>query len=265
MLASATIIGRAHRLRQQNSHDFAITHTTQNGITIGLVLDGCGSKFKQGKQSYPSQNEVGAKLLGTFVMRHLAAELNKSQDISATIDSLYPAALSFLHNILNLYSFDDMQKQQFVYTNLLCTMVGFVLKEDTAVFFWRGDGWLIHNDTLIDLDTNNHPDYLAYDLLNTPKGLQTKSIPSSAIACIGVATDGWSEQLLNELAPQKNDIMLQRWVNSQAKHAPNFEDDASIAIYWNELSVRDEARGSKGVHAPQPLISPAPNPQPPTS
>ena len=234
MLASATIIGRAHRLRQQNSHDFATTHTTQNETTLGLVLDGCGSKFKNGKQLYPSQNEVGAKLLGTFAMRYLAAELNKGEDISATIDSLYPAALSFLHDIIDLYSFAELEKQQFVYTNLLCTMVGFVMREDTAVFFWRGDGWLIHNDSVIDLDSNNHPDYLAYDLLHEPKGLQTKSIPSSELKRIGVATDGWSEQLLNELTPQKNDVLLQRWVNSQAKHAPNFEDDASIAIYWNE-------------------------------
>ena len=263
MLATASIVGRAHRLRQQNCHDFAQTCTTENGHQIGLVLDGCGSKFKDVAGTHVSQNEVGAKLLGAFVIRYLAEQLTDTTPMQ-TIENLYDAAHNFLTNLLDLYAFDEPSKRQFVYTNLLCTMVGFVMKEDTAVFFWRGDGWLIHNDTLTDLNANNHPDYLAYDLFNERKGLHTKTVTLPEIHRIGVATDGWDESLLTELTPQKNEIMLQRWVNVQAKQAPNFEDDAAIAIYWNMNHAEDEGRRRRGEKFPSPQ-PPIPDPQPPTS
>lgn len=235
MLATAAIIGRNHRLKQQNCQDFTAVSTLPNNTTIGLVLDGCGSKFKNENSTHSSRNEVGANLLGEFAIQFLSHQLTENSNPQAVVDGLYDASLQFLTEILALYNFaHDAAKHQFVYTNLLCTLVGFVAREDTAVFFWRGDGWLIHNDTLTDLNSNNHPDYLAYDLLSgAAKGLHTKTISLPEITRIGVASDGWSAPLLNQLTAPQNSITLQRWVNVQAKQAPHFEDDAAITIYWN--------------------------------
>ena len=62
MLNDAAIIGRTHRLTHQNCHDAAYTGAPQPGYAFGLVLDGCGSKYRKGGQASSSHNEVGAKL-----------------------------------------------------------------------------------------------------------------------------------------------------------------------------------------------------------
>ncbi len=235
MLFATTIIGRHHRLKQQNCHDFATTYRCANGHKIGLVLDGCGSKFTDQSGIYYSQNEIGAKLLGKFATRFLAQQLAQHTDIQVAIEHLYKATLSFLSRLLDLYEMKQQAEiKRFLYTHFLCTMLGFVMIGDTAVFFWRGDGWLIYNDTMHELKANNQPDYLAYDLLSEAKGVPTKTVKSSKHKQIGVATDGWSNTLLTELVPQKNEILLQRWMNVHAQQTAHFEDDASIAIYWND-------------------------------
>ncbi len=238
MLATAAIIGRNHRLKQQNCQDFTAVSTLPNNTTIGLVLDGCGSKYKNAHGTHPSHNEVGAKLLGEFAIQFLSQQLMQNENLESIVHDLYDASLRFLTDLLGLYNFaDDTTKYQFVYTNLLCTLVGFVMQENTAVFFWRGDGWLIHNDIVTDLNANNHPDYLAYDLLSgEAKGLHSKTITATNIQRLGVATDGWSAPLLTELTTPQNNIALQRWVNVHAKQTPHFEDDAAIAICWNPRS-----------------------------
>lgn len=271
MLATAAIIGRNHRLKQQNCQDFTAVSTLPNHTTIGIVLDGCGSKYKNEHGTHPSHNEVGANLLGQFATQFLSHQLTHINDTESVIHELSAVSLGFLADLLNLYNFaDDAARHEFVYTNLLCTIVGFVARADTAVFFWRGDGWLIHNDTHTDLNSNNHPDYLAYDLLSSEaKGLHTKTITASEMQRIGAATDGWSTPLLSQLTTPQNSITLQRWVNVQAKQAPHFEDDAAIAICWPNASGSqslqsrgDEEQGRRGEFSPHP---PTPSPHPPIS
>ena len=107
--------------------------------------------------------------------------------------------------------------------------------EETAVFFHRGDGYLLHNDKITYLDNNNQPDYLAYDLENrndrlTNIGFHTQTVQNPTH--LAVATDGWTAELLTQLEQPQSSLTLQRWLNVQAKQRDNFEDDGAIAIWW---------------------------------
>ncbi len=58
MISHATVLGRAHRLMQHNGQDFAATASPTPDLAIGLVCDGCGSKFVGNGRSHtlPQRN-----------------------------------------------------------------------------------------------------------------------------------------------------------------------------------------------------------------
>ncbi len=240
-LSHAQTIGRSHRIMQQNCHDFVQTGTPDSGkppptSAFGLVLDGCGSKHRDEDGATPSHNEIGAKLLGQFIANYLHRSLPDSQLTNEFFERLYAHSIGFYQSLLHSYSFDDAGRRRFIGTNLLCTILGFVVVEDTAVFFHRGDGYLLHDNEIIHLDNDNQPDYLAYDLdgqngLPTNVGINTHTIHNPTR--LAVATDGWTAELLTQLDHPQPSLTLQRWLNIQAKQRGNFEDDGAIAIWWN--------------------------------
>ena len=234
----ASLIGRSHRLMQQNGHDFAISGAPAPGCAFGLVLDGCGGKYRTDTAVYPAHNEVGAKLLGKFLAaalgRALAGETAVKPD--ALLASLHQQSLDFLAGLVALFPGSDTAlRRQLIMTHLLCTVVGFIKMPDTAVFFWRGDGYLVVDGAVTRLDSGNQPDYLAYDLLDEGANgrFQTESIPPNA-EWLAAATDGWSEALLPDCAPPRPHLALQRWLNQQGQQRNQFDDDGAIAIWWAE-------------------------------
>ncbi len=102
MISHATIIGRSHRLMQQNCHDFAITGTPAPDCVFGLVLDGCGSKHREETGTYPSHNEVGAKLLGQFTGVYLATQLPHHDLDKIFFVNLYSICCHYLQNLIAL-------------------------------------------------------------------------------------------------------------------------------------------------------------------
>jgi hypothetical protein len=233
MLSHATIIGRSHRLMQQNCHDFTITGTLAPDCAFGLVLDGCGSKHRDEMGTTSSHNEVGAKLLGQFTHFYLTTHLPHHNPDEAFFANLSTACCTYLHNLLTLLpTSEPLTQTRFVATHLLCTIVGFVIKGETAVFFWSGDGYLCHNGEITQLDSHNEPDYLAYHL-DVPNGrFQTLTIQNPT--WLAVASDGWTADLLTQLSTPQSSLALQRWLNKQAKERGKFEDDGAIAIWWKE-------------------------------
>lgn len=234
----ASLIGRSHRLWQQNGHDFAISGAPAPDCAFGLVLDGCGSKYYTDSAVFPAHNEVGAKLLGKFLAaalsRALAGETAVKPDTLLAL--LHQQSLDFLAGLVTLFPGDDpVLRRQLIMTHLLCTVVGFVKAPDTAVFFWRGDGFLVVDGAITCLDSGNQPDYLAYDLLGEGANgrFQTQSVPANA-QWLATATDGWTETLLPDCAPPRPDFALQRWLNQQGQQRSQFDDDGAIAIWWAE-------------------------------
>jgi hypothetical protein len=245
MISNATTLGRAHRLMQHNCQDFAATATPGPNITIGLVCDGCGSKFvgngRLPADTHPSHNEIGANLLGQFAISILSNKLSTlpqspgPETLEAILSELHLASLTFLHHLAA--HFPEAARRQFIATRLLTTLVGFVQVGETAVFFWQGDGFLAVDGTVCQLESGNQPDYLAYQLLQ-PNPCQTNFqlafVPQpEQTRWLAVATDGWQAELLGQLAEQRTSLALQRWLNVQAQQRGQFDDDGAVAIWHN--------------------------------
>ncbi len=247
MISSATIMGRSHRIMQQNCHDFAQSSTISSQTVYGLVLDGCGSKYRDATGSYASHNEVGANLLGTYAATFLDKQLtinkkqktkNEEEALEELVAQLYRACVTYLDCLVTLHPFqDELERRRFVATRLLCTLVGFVVTEETAVCFWSGDGYVGINDEIISLDCNNRPDYLAYQVLGGSGNGRFNTLTirdRSSLKRLFVATDGWQTTQLTQLVKPQKSLALQRWVNIQARERGSFEDDGAIAIYYHE-------------------------------
>lgn len=242
MISHATILGRAHRLMQHNCQDFAVTASPVPNIAVGLVCDGCGSKFVGNGRSHPSHNEIGANLLGQFAIDFLSDKLSHLSQppcpvkVETILADLHLASLTFLHHLVA--HFPEATRRQFVATRLLATLVGFVHVGETAVFFWQGDGYLVVDGTVCQLESGNQPDYLAYQLLQ-PSPCQTNFqlafVPQpEQIRWLAVATDGWSAHLLGQLDEPRSALALQRWLNVQTQQRGQFDDDGAVAIWHRE-------------------------------
>ncbi|GJM41215.1 MAG: hypothetical protein DHS20C20_14970 [Ardenticatenaceae bacterium] len=241
MISHATIIGRTHRLMQRNCQDFAATASPTPHIAIGIVCDGCGSKFRENGRFQPSHNETGANLLGQFSLDFLCQKLAVlpqpicSDAVEKVLSDLHLAALAFLHHLA--VHFPEARRREFIATRLLTTLVGFVRTPETAVFFWQGDGFLMANGRIQPLNSHNQPDYLAYQLLQPkpePASFKLACVPQpETLKWLAVATDGWSNHLLDQLAEPRSPLTLQRWLNVQSQQRGQFDDDGAIAI-WHE-------------------------------
>jgi len=242
MHTHAHLVGRQHRLIQHNGQDYAISGVLPGGGCFGLVLDGCGSKWRADNEpAQPSSNEVGARLLGTFAAATLS-HLTTTIPIPDLPHTLATACLEFMRRLLASIPFtDDLSRNRFVQTQLLCTLVGFVQTDAAAGFFWSGDGYLLHDNTVIHLDSGNQPDYLAYRLFRDGSEplIHSLVLPELAhLTRLAVATDGWNEALLTDVAAApRSPLALQRWLNQQAQQRGNFDDDGAIAIWYRNYEL----------------------------
>lgn len=233
MLSQATIIGRNHRLMQQNGQDGAFTGRSQSpACYFGLVLDGCGSKYRHHGQLYPSHNEVGARLLGQFAAGRLSQQLGQAP-LSQTLTQLQADCGAYLAQLTDLTLGPDCQanRQCFTYTHLLTTLVGFALTPSEGAFFWAGDGYVGLNGEMTRLESHNRPDYLAYGL---SPDWQSRWFDPAGVEWLVVASDGWNNDLLTQLASPRSSLVLQRWLNLQARQPTYFEDDGAVAIFWQD-------------------------------
>ncbi|RMG99964.1 MAG: hypothetical protein D6706_04740 [Chloroflexi bacterium] len=237
--ATATITGRAHRLAQINGQDFAVCKQPAPGVGFGLVLDGCGSKVNTGTGRQLSRSESGAQLLGQFAATWLSRELAGNTAVSpqSLVANLYTACYRFIASICHLHPFaSETERTNYLATHWLCTLVGFVWLPETAVFFWRGDGYLGWDEHIQPLiATGNAPDYLAYDVWQrrTNGRFYTQQITTPRRRLV-VATDGWTPDLLCQLQTAHTPLTLQRWLNIQARQRGQFDDDGAIAICFSQ-------------------------------
>lgn len=248
MINQAVVIGRSHRIMQQNCQDFSITRELQPGLAFGVVLDGCGSKYRGRERSIPSNNEVGSKLLGQFADAYLSQSLSNlivnsrfgRPALLELINGLYSGTLDLLAEVVKSIPFaDEAARVEFVATHLLSTVLGFVITPDAGAFFGLGDGFLCQNSQITRLESQNQPDYLAYRLVDgdlsmgSTSGFQIEIIEnSSECNWLAVATDGWNESLVGMLETPRQKFSLQRWVNCQARQRGQFEDDGAAAVWW---------------------------------
>jgi hypothetical protein len=213
-----------------------------------MVLDGCGSKYREKNRVTHSHNEVGAKLLGQFAAEFLSRKLALDSSLGTEafarpvtmIDELYGECLDFLDRLLELLPFAcAADRTRFIASRLLCTLVGFVVLPESAFFFWSGDGYKCRDGDVTEINSQNQPRYLAYDLLPAHSKrvrnigrFQLETIEDwTETSWIAVATDGWNKNLLSDVAAHNSDLALQRWINVLARERGHFEDDGAVALW----------------------------------
>jgi serine/threonine protein phosphatase PrpC len=157
---SATIIGRDHELTKKNRQDFLTTYVSHNTI-IGVVCDGCGES---------QYSEVGASLIGTFVVNYfkLYTRQSLSIDFKQSLESCFSDFLFSLQRCLLLYANQQVLDQiSFLKEFMLSTCLFCVILEDKMIVGHCGDGVVINNDEIKNIDQKGKPEYIAYK--NIPK------------------------------------------------------------------------------------------------
>jgi hypothetical protein len=256
MLAQAVVIGRNHRLMNQNCQDFAVTGAPEPGYAYGIVLDGCGGKYREKSESYgrpstyPSQNEVGARILGQFMAQWFENNLGQPS-LVCLAKKLGLTVELFIRDFMVIMGHRHPEEQRrFAHTNLLATIVGFAVTPTEGCFFWAGDGYLKLREEITPLDFNNQPPYLAYTaLMNGDKSngqfnngrskIESWVFPmTDDVTSLAVATDGWQPNQLAQVERPHDSLSLQRWVNVEARQRGRFEDDGAIVLWVNDNDLK---------------------------
>jgi hypothetical protein len=240
-----------------NCQDFAITGSPKEGCGYGMVLDGCGSKYRETAAANqrsrfitsPSQNEVGARVIGQFASQWLEKYLVRQESLEGLAGKLQTDVERFLEAfVVSMGYTKPAVRFRFIHTNLLATLVGFVFTPTEGCFFWAGDGYLGQDGQIRPLDYDNHPPYLAYNILKGErKNIERIQLESclfpmtNETTWLVAATDGWQPEQLKQLERPQSSLALQRWVNVEARQRGRFEDDGAIALWARDNDETDDA------------------------
>lgn len=194
-IAAGSVVGREHRLRQQNGHDaHAILTGTHQGPIIAVACDGCGSG---------AHSEVGAKLGCRLIAQSLQEQvashaLGLIEDPRMVFERVRLDVLAQLRVLARAMggSFSGT-----ISDYLLFTTVGAVLTERQSYFFGNADGIVYVNGQLVYRGefADNAPPYLGYGLAqSTLQKLDSASLgftvydqrPTADVSTFLLATDG---------------------------------------------------------------------------
>ncbi len=190
LVASGSYRGRDHALRGVNRQDEAICGTVGDSA-FGFVADGCG----EGRHS-----ELAARISVEVAARAVA----KARDLT-----LEEASESILREVVaalrgTLATVGPVEPRPFILDHLCSTLLGFVVRGQSAVLFTAGDGSARVDDGVTKLGDGGPPSYLAYALLGGTPRVVTKLVHVEAT--IAVATDGVTLENLRGLAPRASSL-----------------------------------------------------------
>jgi hypothetical protein len=138
-------------LHKENCEDFLFQHQISQEFYICGVFDGCSS----GKDSH------FASALMAKTLKSVAASIKP--DPSASLDDLLKVAL--FQTIKKIHQIRQSLKLQT--DELLATIILLITNQfQKTKIICIGDGFLSLNNQNIEIDENNQPNYLAYDLDN---------------------------------------------------------------------------------------------------
>jgi hypothetical protein len=253
-LRRGSVIGTEHRRLGINNQDFVgtglITLPDGQQFALGVVCDGCTVRHARGA----SRNEVGASLLGNYVLCELELLLRSSVPMQELLSSLYFRCVSYLGMISRFSVTGDAERTwAFIEKHLLATIVGVIASEEQILLFRAGDGVIIVNDEVHIIDEGGAPLYPAYHLVDRrileksapglvlPQGFQWAEYPASQVRRVCVATDGLAdisdpksirpEDLAGIFEHEKEaPAGLQWYLNHRTNFGQGFKDDCSAVV-----------------------------------
>jgi hypothetical protein len=129
------------------------------------------------------------------------------------------------------------QRSAYILQYLLFTVIGVIAHKNESVIFHAGDGVIVADDWVKKLDENNHPNYLAYHLLQPDEKAKLQLPPTftqervhARWQRIAIGTDGFELGLLPQVWGNPHQRGLQRKMNSWSNQLHHFKDDATIVV-----------------------------------
>ena len=99
-----------------------------------------------------------------------------------------------------LAAVSPVDPRRFIADHLCATLLGFVVRGDSALLLSVGDGSVRVDEEVTSLDAASPPSYLAYALLGRTPRVEARVVRVER--AVGVATDGVSLSGLRALSPQ---------------------------------------------------------------
>ncbi|MFA5020975.1 MAG: protein phosphatase 2C domain-containing protein, partial [Patescibacteria group bacterium] len=191
-----------------------------------------------------------AQLMAYFAVKEITAMLLMGSTIDRIADALYSRCLGYLHAIASLTSAGNPQEAvSFVSNYLCCTIVGFVMDDESAVIFSAGDGVIMIDDRINRINQDDRPSYLGLSLVDSrflkldgvelPKSFNIQEIELGQINRFAVCTDGVTDGILKQVfglaGPHSGPLGLQRKLRVLTLREEPVEDDCTvITIELNE-------------------------------
>lgn len=218
------VIGRQHVLTGKNCQDaYAIYNPVEDEgqlshtLSAGVLSDGCGSS---------PTSEVGANLIVqraiSSAMESEVGRIWKKWSLHQVVEYVEKSVLEYLSNLPR-----GIWGGDFVVKNLLATVLGFVTDGEKIIIFSSGDGTIFIEDDVLQIDEDNRPSYLAYNLLGQKVGFKIIEVDLKETEKIALASDGFESELIDDFWSKEHPNGVQRLLNvySKKKH---FSDDATL-------------------------------------
>jgi|GEM_PF-4251302 len=230
----AITIGNDHLIEKSNKQDFcSLVHN--DNIIVGVVCDGCSSA---------KHSEVGATLIGTYLMNNLLAMRNRIDTLS--IDEIrYDIGFgltSFIRQLCFNLGLDENLQASFIEQCMTATFLFTVITDGYIYIGQCGDGIIIINGDKNEIDQDDKPEYIAYCALPGAKKtfndfINITKFGIDGISDIAIATDGLG-YLSKEKYPElygTDKRQLQRKFNVwQNKKQEILKDDVSLIVFEKE-------------------------------
>lgn len=240
---SGLITGRNHLVYGLNCQDSILTKEfvlKEKTYYIGAISDGCG----EGKRS-----EVGAHLAVSYLVNktyELILSNTEEEDIPPLLFRGLVETLGNLKNSVLSHNSSAEEDVNFIKEHLLFTALGYLITPSLCLIYALGDGVVLLNDFIDIRDENNHPNYIAYNLIDErylkksrrplPKLFDVYRIPTTSLERLAIGTDAWEDELgvLVSLWDEKICKNVQRTMNVLSSKEKRFKDDGAIIIVKRE-------------------------------
>lgn len=240
-IREGSVIGREHVRLGKNNQDgknFGSVVIGEKTYYYGFVSDGC---------SAGNNSEVGAKLIVAYLASEVRMMIATGTTIENIPDSLFNRCVGYLRSIASLTCVGDPQQSlDFIKNHLLCTVIGFVMDDKKLIIFSAGDGVIVVNDAVTNIDQNNTPKYLAYHLVDRqflklqagelPQTFVTTSYDLSTVGKFAICSDGITESAISHLWGHVHQLGLLRRLRILVnRNIEPFADDCTqVVVEFNE-------------------------------
>ncbi|MFO0658582.1 MAG: protein phosphatase 2C domain-containing protein [Polyangiaceae bacterium] len=187
--------------------------------------------------------EIGSRLLVQGVVHRAAHRLIHGASSESLVHDLLDHGARLLDSIAHhLLASRTDQREELIRQYLLTTLLLIVDDGLHTAIVAQGDGLIVIDDQVVELDHDNTPPYLAYRLLGQRVAPTFVTVRASReLSRIALASDGLDASLVPQLWGHQG-RSLQRWLNVRALREPLHDDTTVIVLErTNTTSTRNES------------------------